>query len=80
MRFLTPLLILTGVLALMTGVLQAVYHVQKETEGCEGVTCDGVGFVEAALGGLAWFAIALFMWMLAGVLYWMRLKRDALGL
>ena len=76
MRLLGPLLVMTGLLALATGVLQMAL---KDGDGCaEQFQCENFATLENALAGMTWFSIALILWSIAGILAWMRHKFDDL--
>lgn len=72
MRFLVPLLVMAGVLALATGLLQMAF---KEGEQCtEEFQCENFATLETALAGATFFSIAMMLWGIAGALVWMRKK------
>jgi hypothetical protein len=71
-RLLVPLLVLAGVLALATGLLQMAF---KEGEQCtEEFQCENFATLETALAGATFFSIAMMLWGIAGALVWMRKK------
>lgn len=73
MRLLVPLLVLAGVLAACTGILQMAF---QQGDACvEQLDCK-YSSVDTALAGAAFFSIAVMLWGIAGTLMWMRKKFD----
>ena len=71
---LVPLLVMAGLLALVTGLLQMAF---KEGDACtEDFQCENFATLETALAGATFFSIAMMLWGIAGALVWMRKKFD----
>ena len=74
MRLLVPLLVMAGVLAACTGLLQMAFN--SGPDCVEDFKCEKYASVDNALAGAAFFSIAVMLWGIAGTLVWMRRKFD----
>ena len=74
---LKAILVLTGLAAALTGVLQMV--LRDQSEGCA-FPCSTGNQVENAIASMVWFSIAIALWIIAGLLAWMQRRFDQLSI
>lgn len=77
MRLLVPLLVMAGLLSVTMGLLVMVL---KQEDTCAEFQCASFATVETAMAGVTWFSIAFILWVIAGLLTWMRRRFDQLSI